>query len=656
MDARQPNKAALALAVVVPIGLAVFGMIGFLVMAGGVTRMAHMFQEGGPMMLVLVPIALFATVFAGVFAMLGGRGQKIPAALIVGAAVLPALLGLLGTVIGMSKVTAAIRFADPSMKMTMLAVGISEASLTRMVGMWWTGMAGLGAAFALGAGALARRAEGGSPGGIPVGIGGGGVVVIFAIVGALGGPYVDPMNFLLVLYAVFVTFALALAGRAVGRDDPNDRAAVYAMATPIAGAVGFFGFASALVWAQYIKVFGAVASADPSMKARLLLAAAREIEPMANVAQYGVVVWFLPVAALAGWTVMRTQEARPARFVGLAVSLVVAGVAPFVAMLLDDYVGDVMAQTRPAPFADVPGDFQPIELEEGEPVGGFDDVLLVAGELRAIGPSVRPEGSDRHLAIAVDRRVTAVRLQTLVRAAEQADVDVLTLVGRASGGLSDAEIAELESIAPMFTLFGDQTFGIPVRLGKNDANEGKVEMQTELRYGDYVSILDAHGEKIGRLDEHRRDLTEVTEGAIVWVTIADDAPAKAVFEGLERLERARLTPHLASEPLPTPEAPPPSASGTLEKGLIRRVIRGATPRIRFCYEKALMKRPELFGKVVAKFVIGTNGRVREAEIETSTMQAPEVESCIARTLSRLRFPAPTGGEVVVRYPFVLKTN
>lgn len=107
----------------------------------------------------------------------------------------------------------------------------------------------------------------------------------------------------------------------------------------------------------------------------------------------------------------------------------------------------------------------------------------------------------------------------------------------------------------------------------------------------------------------------------------------------------------------------PSTVGTFERVVVRseRLTRGEIDdvvtrdwrRIRFCYQRALLARPELAGKIVIAFVIGADGRVYAASLAESTMGAPDVEGCIVERFRALRFP-PTGGggQVKVRYPFV----
>jgi TonB family protein len=117
-------------------------------------------------------------------------------------------------------------------------------------------------------------------------------------------------------------------------------------------------------------------------------------------------------------------------------------------------------------------------------------------------------------------------------------------------------------------------------------------------------------------------------------------------------------------PLDAPDSPPPSiprvrqASAEVSEGLdpaiIRRVARAHINEIRYCYNEGLSRNPELEGRAVVRFEIGTSGRVHRAELQTSTLADAAVESCMVEAVERWMFPKPNAGRpVVVSYPFVL---
>lgn len=97
-----------------------------------------------------------------------------------------------------------------------------------------------------------------------------------------------------------------------------------------------------------------------------------------------------------------------------------------------------------------------------------------------------------------------------------------------------------------------------------------------------------------------------------------------------------------------------SVSGSLDKDIIRRIVRYHINEVRYCYSKALAVDPTLKGRVAIKFRIGPTGNVADSKVETSTLPDKEVGSCIAQAVARWKFPKPkSGGDAHVTYPFVL---
>jgi hypothetical protein len=97
--------------------------------------------------------------------------------------------------------------------------------------------------------------------------------------------------------------------------------------------------------------------------------------------------------------------------------------------------------------------------------------------------------------------------------------------------------------------------------------------------------------------------------------------------------------------------------GSLDKEVIRRIIRRNLSQVRYCYEKELIENPRIQGKISVYFVIGGNGRVSTSKIKQTTMKNERVENCLVRRIRFWHFPAPLGGGVVhVSYPFIFKPS
>jgi len=94
--------------------------------------------------------------------------------------------------------------------------------------------------------------------------------------------------------------------------------------------------------------------------------------------------------------------------------------------------------------------------------------------------------------------------------------------------------------------------------------------------------------------------------------------------------------------------------GSLDKEIIRRIIRRHINEIKYCYEQELLKKPDLGGRVVVQFTISASGTVVASVLQTSTMGNTRVENCTVQAVRRWEFPKPLGGGIViVSYPFVL---
>jgi TonB family protein len=94
--------------------------------------------------------------------------------------------------------------------------------------------------------------------------------------------------------------------------------------------------------------------------------------------------------------------------------------------------------------------------------------------------------------------------------------------------------------------------------------------------------------------------------------------------------------------------------GSISKETIRRLVQRQLPQIKFCYEKGLSRRPDLEGRVSVKFVISPKGVVQSAAVAESSLGDAAVEQCIAGAVSRISFPQPAdGGVVIATYPFAL---
>ncbi|NCN95490.1 MAG: AgmX/PglI C-terminal domain-containing protein, partial [Bdellovibrionales bacterium] len=98
--------------------------------------------------------------------------------------------------------------------------------------------------------------------------------------------------------------------------------------------------------------------------------------------------------------------------------------------------------------------------------------------------------------------------------------------------------------------------------------------------------------------------------------------------------------------------------GTIDKEAIRRVIRDHIREIRTCYERALQRQPDLFGKIVFSWIIEEKGRVQSAKVVSNDLGNAEVANCIKSKLQTFTFPEPPANTLaeVTDYPFVFASQ
>lgn len=91
--------------------------------------------------------------------------------------------------------------------------------------------------------------------------------------------------------------------------------------------------------------------------------------------------------------------------------------------------------------------------------------------------------------------------------------------------------------------------------------------------------------------------------------------------------------------------------GTLAKEQIDLVIKERMALYSRCYERELRRDARLAGKVVIRFVVDKDGSVKHAHLRATSLENGVVESCVVSEIQQTRFPKPSGGTVVVSYPF-----
>ena len=79
--------------------------------------------------------------------------------------------------------------------------------------------------------------------------------------------------------------------------------------------------------------------------------------------------------------------------------------------------------------------------------------------------------------------------------------------------------------------------------------------------------------------------------------------------------------------------------GSLDKEIIRRIVRRNINQVRYCYQQGLQARPSLEGRAVVQFTIAPTGQVLASVLQSSTLKAVAVESCVVNAVKRWEFPS-----------------
>lgn len=85
---------------------------------------------------------------------------------------------------------------------------------------------------------------------------------------------------------------------------------------------------------------------------------------------------------------------------------------------------------------------------------------------------------------------------------------------------------------------------------------------------------------------------------------------------------------------------------------IKQVVESYLGGLRYTYNKALRKNPDLEGRVTIAITITPKGLVENAEVTESTMNNPEMEQEMVAKIRHWTFPAILSKTLTVTYPFV----
>ncbi|MCG3173456.1 MAG: hypothetical protein GMKNLPBB_01653 [Myxococcota bacterium] len=132
--------------------------------------------------------------------------------------------------------------------------------------------------------------------------------------------------------------------------------------------------------------------------------------------------------------------------------------------------------------------------------------------------------------------------------------------------------------------------------------------------------------------------------ALVPVTLAPPDPPTGDGPGSLTAMEQRVSPL---------EDPSPA----IHPSLIEAVVARWRGQVRACYEKSLLRDPQLAGRVLMVFTIGPDGAVTSAQADPDSVQNGELHECLESRLMEWRFPVSANGSpVTVRYGFRFRRN
>jgi hypothetical protein len=97
---------------------------------------------------------------------------------------------------------------------------------------------------------------------------------------------------------------------------------------------------------------------------------------------------------------------------------------------------------------------------------------------------------------------------------------------------------------------------------------------------------------------------------------------------------------------------PGTTMGSLSREQVRAVVARHRAEVRFCYEQALVSRPDLEGRISVQFQVAPDGHVATSGVREASDGTERVASCVGQAVSRWTFPSSVG-PTAVSYPFLL---
>jgi len=88
----------------------------------------------------------------------------------------------------------------------------------------------------------------------------------------------------------------------------------------------------------------------------------------------------------------------------------------------------------------------------------------------------------------------------------------------------------------------------------------------------------------------------------------------------------------------------PSVVGYITEKKADEALQALLPTLRACYDQGLAVKPGITGRIMAKIDLQYQGQIMEGAVEQSSLESPEVDTCVALALQSLKFPPLEGSD------------
>ena len=95
--------------------------------------------------------------------------------------------------------------------------------------------------------------------------------------------------------------------------------------------------------------------------------------------------------------------------------------------------------------------------------------------------------------------------------------------------------------------------------------------------------------------------------------------------------------------------------GVIKTAVVSKAIAAKMDKVRRCYERELIKGRKHRGRLEARFIIATTGKVKTLAFTVNELGST-IGACVRKALNKITLPPPEGGEAEIIYPFIFSAK